>query len=135
MRQPLTRLINAVELNLPCKITWVSNDWYIKSYIPSIVHQCPEVSFDDGWFGTNFINQYLFTQTIMNVFTWNNIDTNDDDKIEIYGNNDRCDFIYKIPEGQYIVIPRLPIVSGDTVEVVFTLNEKEKPILKISAIR
>lgn len=131
MKVPVCRSVNVSDLELPCRLTWVGNEWNIfPNFVPTHMFSLPYIDFDTTWFVNKF-NQYLFHHSLVSLCLFNQPNVfKDATQSEC---NDICEFYVPITEGDFIIIPRLPIFNNENrIRVVLNLSSSSEPQLKLS---
>lgn len=131
MKYPVSRSVDLSTLKLPCRLTWIANEWHInEEYIPTAVYAVPEVNMNDTWFECK-LNQYLFQHSLLDIIMYN--------KPSVFTNASQsesehvCEFYVPIEEGNFLVVPRLPIINNENrIRFWLTLGANQEPQLKIS---
>jgi len=131
MKVPLSSSVNVNRLELPCRLTWIGNEWHIfELYVPTLIFSLPLINVDSSWF-VNKLNQYIFHHSLMSLCLFNDpLLFNSASQSE---SNDVCEFYVPIMEGEFITVPRLPTFYDENrIRVILNLNPNSEPQLKLS---
>lgn len=131
MKVPLSRSVDVNDLKLPCRLTWVGNEWHIfESHVPTTLFSLPMINFDSSWF-VNKLNQYIFHHSLISLCLFNDpVLFNSASQSE---SSDVCEFYVPITEGDFIIVPRLPTFNNENrIRVFLNLNHNSEPQLKLS---